>query len=239
MYQYKITMKDRGYKMSVGENPADAFAKVCKTKTIAPVEDPMYADVRIELIGGKRKSVSYYKTAVKTVPQSFDRMDVVRVPIPKKIPVGGALPSYRMSDLFPQGISSDQCELVRDFLYRTYGNPYMTGKQWAPEIRQLERQKSAVEMLNSLFVYGSASAALPGFKAPRSRNSMNPTGRSYYEEYLEGYVGVGGTKEEFDKFLEIQVEHYKRSRNVTGHDKDIGSYKSSQEPNEPTLIQLN
>lgn len=62
---------------------------------------------------------------------------------------------------------------------------------------------------------------------------------SYYEHYLKDYIKHGGIKEEFDKMLAIQKEHYKKAEvhwNVCT-DFEGCSYNSLGEPDEVQVME--
>ena len=61
MSNYKISIK------SYGENPQEAFAHLLPNMELIPTKDKRAARVCIELMGGQRTSVSYYRLQVKGI----------------------------------------------------------------------------------------------------------------------------------------------------------------------------
>jgi hypothetical protein len=61
MNNYKISIK------SYGENPQEAFAHLLPNMELIPTKDKRTANVCIELMGGQRTSVSYYRLQVKGI----------------------------------------------------------------------------------------------------------------------------------------------------------------------------
>lgn len=59
MNNYKISIK------SYGENPQEAFAHLLPNMELIPTKDKRTAHVCIELMGGQRTSVSYYRLQIK------------------------------------------------------------------------------------------------------------------------------------------------------------------------------
>ena len=99
----------------------------------------------------------------------------------------------KMHEIFPSGCSSKQLDKLRDSWFEKYGNPYTEGADWS-EVKHLDRMYDALDMLSSCYAYNG----IPYFYD------------KYYDKYLEDYIKVGGNKEDFDKMLNIQCEHYKR-----------------------------
>ena len=100
----------------------------------------------------------------------------------------------KMHEIFPNGCSSKQLEAFRSSWFKDYGNPFTENIEWPREVKVLEEMYSALEMLSSCFAYGGTKKFY----------------KQYYDEYLEDYLKVGGTKEDFDKMLTNQCEHYKK-----------------------------
>lgn len=61
MNNYKISIK------SYGENPQEAFAHFLPNMELIPTKDKRSAHVCIELMGGQRTSVSYYRLQIKEI----------------------------------------------------------------------------------------------------------------------------------------------------------------------------
>lgn len=59
MNNYKISIK------SYGENPQEAFAHLLPNMELVPTKDKRTAHVCIELMGGQRASVNYYRLQIK------------------------------------------------------------------------------------------------------------------------------------------------------------------------------
>jgi hypothetical protein len=139
-----------------------------------------------------------------------------------------------MSVLYPNGYSSAQKDKLRSRIFDVFGNPYTSGKKWPAEIRRLDAEMSAMDMLVALVCQHGVRAASIKYKEPKT-SRWDVDKRSYYEKYLDDYLKEGGTKEEFDKFLEIQTEHYKRSDVAHNIHTDFEgmSYGGIREKNEP------
>lgn len=108
------------------------------------------------------------------------------------------------SKTFPNGLSSKQSDEVRTFLYEKYGNPFIQQVVWTNYVKRIDRLLNAISMLESCYAYGG------------TRSFWVNTGVMYsnthYEKYLDDYLSVGGTREEFDKVINNQLEHLKRCR---------------------------
>ena len=107
-----------------------------------------------------------------------------------------------LSDYFPNGASSKQRnEFLREHLMkgRARCDAY---SEWTVEEKCLDEELSMLDMLDSCFAYDGVSK----FYRPKCYGN----GKSYYEEYLANYIKEGGSKEEFDKMLEIQKKHLER-----------------------------
>ena len=104
-----------------------------------------------------------------------------------------------LSDYFPNGASEKQRENFRKGLMKgeCLSDAY---QKWTVEEKCLDEQLSALSMLDSCFAYGGVSE----FYIQKSYNHNE----SYYDSYLRDYLKAGGTKEEFDKMLEIQKKHF-------------------------------
>lgn len=237
IHSYKVTIRNKGYKTVKGLDPSDAFRKVSPDWTLLPVSDAFNADVCVELLDGKRKHKSYYKLqgkaktgmrgtasgmSGKTREERFTKM------LERTFPEG-----LTLSALYPNGYSARQKDLFRERLFVNFGNPYTSGQKWPIEIRRLEREMAAMDMLSALVSESSASSAMIKYKAPNSSRWATDK-RSHYEKYLTDYEEVGGTQAEFDKFLSIQLEHFKRASVLRGvHSApDGGVYNSIVETTE-------
>lgn len=84
MYNYRITVRGKGQVEKKGFNPLDAFSSAFPNVEVKPVDDPFFANICIELIGGQRKSKKYYDFAQPTqaaqVPQKAATPEVVKPP---------------------------------------------------------------------------------------------------------------------------------------------------------------
>jgi len=102
------------------------------------------------------------------------------------------------TDYFPNGASEAQRENFRKGLLKgeCLSDAY---QKWTVEEKCLDEQLSALSMLDSCFAYGGVS----DFYRKKGYNNCE----SYYDSYLRDYIKVGGTKEEFDKMLEVQKKH--------------------------------
>lgn len=104
-----------------------------------------------------------------------------------------------LSDYFPNGASEAQRENFMKGLLK--GKPlYEAYKDWTVEEQCLDEQLTTLSMLDSCFAYGGVSK----FYEKQTYNNC----RSYYDEYLARYLEKGGSKEEYDKMLEIQKKHF-------------------------------
>lgn len=61
MNNYKVSIK------SFGENPQEAFERLLPHMELVPTKDKSTAHVCIELMGGQRTSVSYYRLRIKGI----------------------------------------------------------------------------------------------------------------------------------------------------------------------------
>ena len=108
----------------------------------------------------------------------------------------------KMHEIFPNGCSSKQLEKLRESWFEKYGNPFCGNGDWS-EVKLLESMYWALSMLSSCFAYG-------GVKGFFSEHGISYE-ETYYQHYLNDYLEKGGTKEDYDKMLDIQCEHYKKS----------------------------
>lgn len=60
MNTYSITIRDNGVVQSCGNTPKEAFERVFPSMVLISSDDAFNANVCIELVGGKRQSISYY-----------------------------------------------------------------------------------------------------------------------------------------------------------------------------------
>ena len=131
-----------------------------------------------------------------------------------------------LSDYFPNGCSQDQRnEFVRKLM--NSDDRCTAFHRWSTEEKCLDRQISALDMLDSCFAYH-------GFSRFYKKSSWQY--KSYYDEYLNDYIECGGNKEEFDKMLDIQKKHLEKCmvlRNVHT-DFEGCSYNSIQDFDEVT-----
>lgn len=107
----------------------------------------------------------------------------------------------KMHEIFPNGCSSKQLEDLRSSWFEKYGNPYTEGADWS-EVELLESMYWALGMLSSCFAYGGTKRFF--------EESGCKYGETYYEQHLEDYLAKGGTKEDFDKMINIQCKHYEK-----------------------------
>ena len=130
----------------------------------------------------------------------------------------------KMHEIFPNGCSSKQLDALRSSWFEKYGNPYTEGADWS-EVKLLESMYNALSMLSSCFAYGGTEQFF------HSHGVMYD--ETYYDHYLADYLKVGGAKEDFDKMLDIQCEHYKRcSVGYAGTDFEGCSYNYIDEKDE-------
>ena len=250
MHTYRVAIRNKGSREVQGESPSDAFKKISPDWELSVTSDAFNADVCIELLNGSRKSKSYYKLMGKPkgVNQQKNKMaQPTQQPSKSSTPTGrtkeerftkalaATIPAGAvMSVLYPNGYSSAQKDKLRSRIFDVFGNPYTSGKKWPAEIRRLEAEMGAMDMLAALVAQCGARAAIVKYKAPKT-SRWDVDKRSYYEKYLDDYLREGGTKEEFDKFLAIQEEHYKRSEVAHNIHTDFEgvSYNGIKEKNEP------
>lgn len=148
------------------------------------------------------------------------------------------LPSYKLSELYPKGISQKQAEQLHSYLFKVFGSPY--NSKWPNEAHMVDSELSLVSMLDSHYAYGDVRTVKRVFKEPRPTNIMNPRGESYYDSYLRDYQRYGGTKEEFDKYIDIQISHYKHCDVLkgVGSDDEGNIYNSIKDVDEPCNIKI-
>ena len=149
------------------------------------------------------------------------------------------LTTYKLSEIYPKGISHKQADQLHAYLFKVFGRPFES--QWPKDAKMLEKELSMVSMLASHYAYGSVKTMKAVFKEPRPVNPiMNPKGESYYDNYLRDYMNCGGTKGEFDKYIDIQIDHYKRSDVLkgVGADGEGNVYNTIVEPDEPCNIKF-
>lgn len=133
-------------------------------------------------------------------------------------------------EIFPNGCTSHQRDMLRNGWFGKYGNPFMDGVTWSNEIKQLDELDSCLDMLNSLYAYNPFWKDEFYQKGSAERLSDDLTD-SYYDYFLTQYKKVGGKKEDFDKMLNIQIEHLKRSsvlKNIHTDNEGV-SYNSIKE----------
>lgn len=104
-----------------------------------------------------------------------------------------------LSDYFPNGASQNQRDNFRKGLLKNQSLPDAY-RNWTVEEKCLDEELSMLDMLDSCFAYGGVSK----FYQKQSYNCC----RSYYDEFLKRYIDEGGSKEEFDKMIEIQKKHF-------------------------------
>lgn len=105
-----------------------------------------------------------------------------------------------LSDYFPNGASKKQRDkFLQEHLMKgkTRSDAYQS---WTIEEKCLDEELSMLDMLDSCFAYGGVSKF---YHINRYGN-----GRSYYDDFLKYYLDKGGSKEEFDKMIEIQKKHF-------------------------------
>lgn len=94
--------------------------------------------------------------------------------------------------IFPNGASDFQLDQLRDKIFEIHGNPYLDrSKQWPDVIKRLDRIKSSIDMIESCYCY----------------HSMRRWHEHHYNNYLKDYMEIGGTKEDFDECVRIQLKH--------------------------------
>lgn len=188
-YRYKVSLRHKGYRMSYGKTPIEAVARVLPGCALVPVQSVQYADVCAELVGGVRQSRTYFKLGVReTQPPHAQKRFV-------------------LSYFFPEGYSYYQYEKFTTLMERHYGSRRTDGSDTSPRpnvIMALFVQLEAVSFLHDLFVYNGLEEGWIKY------HLASDSDLSYYEKYLVRYTNYGGRKEEFDRFLKIQIGHFKR-----------------------------
>ena len=105
-----------------------------------------------------------------------------------------------LSDYFPNGASKKQRDkFLKEHLLkgRTRSDAYQS---WTVEEKCLDEELSMLDMLDSCFAYGGVSKFYHTYRYGRYGN--------YYDDFLKYYLEKGGSKEEFDKMIEIQKKHF-------------------------------
>jgi hypothetical protein len=134
--------------------------------------------------------------------------------------------AQKMHEIFPNGCSSKQLDKLRMSWFEKYGNPFLGNGDWS-EVKLLESMYYALGMFSSCFAYGGVN----GFFTEHGCMYKE----TYYQHYLNDYLEKGGTKEDFDKMLDIQKEHYKKcSVKYAGTDFEGCSYNAIIEEDEKT-----
>lgn len=120
-----------------------------------------------------------------------------------------------LSAIFPNGSSREMRDNLRKSWFEKYGNPYLEGIEvWNKTLWKLERQLSALSMLDSCFAYGGIELFYEYHKPWEYCGEG-----SHYDHYLKNYIDFGGTKREFDKAIECQKKYYERCKVVfAGYD---------------------
>lgn len=137
----------------------------------------------------------------------------------------------KLLDIFPEGASSRQLDKLRASWFEKYGNPFFSDTKWPSDVEVMDSMMSAIGMLSSCTTYHNPEYFWYEHGYMHDEN--------YYEYYLEDYIKRGGIKEEFDKMLEIQKEHYKKAEvhsNVYT-DYEGCSYNSLEEPDEVQVME--
>lgn len=94
--------------------------------------------------------------------------------------------------IFPNGYSSKQADELHKRVFNKYGNPYLDKNViWPNRIKRLEQIRTSLSMLESCYVYGELNAWVT----------------KYYDKYLSDYEHLGGTKEDFDQCISLQMTH--------------------------------
>lgn len=94
--------------------------------------------------------------------------------------------------IFPNGCSRKQADELHKRVFNKYGNPYLNRNiVWPDRIKRLEKIRDSLSMLESCYVYGQ----LYLWKT------------QYYDKYLSDYEHLGGTKEDFDHCISLQMKH--------------------------------
>lgn len=134
-----------------------------------------------------------------------------------------SITNMTLSAIFPNGSSRDEREQLMKSWFKKYGNPYIEGKEvWNDVIWRIDSELSAMSMLDSCFAYG-------GVDKFYTTKSCCPAHyhQTYYEEYLENFIKLGGTKREFDKAIAAQKKYYERCKVVyAGTDSEGVSYNA-------------
>lgn len=94
--------------------------------------------------------------------------------------------------IFPNGCSDKQADELRKRIFQKYGNPYLDKNViWPNRIKLLEKMYNSLSMLKSCYVYGE----------------LHIWKTRYYGKYLSDYEHLGGTKEDFDHYISLQMKH--------------------------------
>ena len=120
-----------------------------------------------------------------------------------------------ISSIFPNGSSRNERDALRRSWFEKYGNPFRDGSNvWPNTIWKLDKQLSALSMLDSCFAYGGIEQFYKYHKPWEYCGEG-----SHYDHYLKEYMDTGGTKREFDKMIECQKKYYKKCKVVfAGYD---------------------
>ncbi len=112
--------------------------------------------------------------------------------------------------IFPSGGSTLQIDQMHDRVFDKYGNPYLDRSvTWPDKIKRLESIRDAIKMMESCHTY----------------HSLAKWQAKYYDNYLQAYQALGGTKEDFDKCMDVQMKHLtQRSRIVHNIETDSDGY---------------
>ena len=95
--------------------------------------------------------------------------------------------------IFPNGCSNKQADELRKRIFQKYGNPYLDKNvTWPNRIKLLEKMYNSLSMLKSCYVYGE----------------LNAWATKYYDKYLSDYEQLGGSKEDFDQCISLQMKHF-------------------------------
>lgn len=137
----------------------------------------------------------------------------------------------KLLDIFPKGASSEQLRKLRDSWFEKYGNPFLSGAEWPDAVQVMDSMISALGMVSSCVAYGS----FDNFYTEHGCMYQE----SYYEHYLADYIKEGGIKEEFDKMLAIQKEHYRKAEVYCNVHTDFEgcSYNALKEPDEVQVME--
>ena len=128
----------------------------------------------------------------------------------------------KLSSVFPYGCTKENREELQAELFKLNGNYSHWGK-WSDSAKQLDKEMSALGMLESCYAYGGISTFYT-YHEPWEYCGEG----SHYEHYLEKFEKVGGTKEEFDKMIDIQSRYLTEKCKIisAGYDSDGISYNS-------------